>query len=97
MDLGDHVWYYLKSYYQNRRQYVYSNGFSSESSSVVCGVPQGSILGPICFSLYTNDMPFAVKVDVVLFPMTRLSSSHVLHWKAYLKKLRNFFVTFLLT
>ena len=58
---------YLKSYYQNRKQYVYSNGFSSESSSVVCGVPQGSILGPICFSLNINDMPFAVKVDVVLF------------------------------
>ena len=58
---------YLKSYYHNRKQYVYSNGFSSESSSVVCGVPQGSILGPICFSLYINDMPFAVKVDVVLF------------------------------
>ena len=58
---------YLKSYYHNRKQYVYSNGFSSESSSVVCGVPQGSILGPICFSLYINDMPFAIKVDVVLF------------------------------
>ena len=58
---------YLKSYYQNRKQYVYSNAFSSESSSVVCGVPQRSILGPICFSLYINDMPFAVKVDVVLF------------------------------
>ena len=58
---------YLKSYYHNRKQYVYSNGFSSESSSVVCGVPRGSILGPICFSLYINDMPFAIKVDVVLF------------------------------
>ena len=60
-------YHYLKSYYHSRKQYVYSNGFSSESSSVVCGVPQRSILGPICFSLYINDMPFAVKVDVVLF------------------------------
>ena len=58
---------YLKSYFHNRKQYVYSAGFGSESGSVVCGVPQGSILGPICFSLFINDLPLAVKADVVLF------------------------------
>ena len=58
---------YMKSYYQNRKQYVYANGHSSSCKSVVYGVPQGSILGPICFSLYINDMPLAVKVEVVLF------------------------------
>ena len=58
---------YLCSYFDNRKQYVYSGGIGSESGSVVCGVPQGSILGPICFSLFINDLPLAVKVDVVLF------------------------------
>ena len=58
---------YLRSYFDNRKQYVYSGGIGSESGSVVCGVSQGSILGPICFSLFINDLPLAVKVDVVLF------------------------------
>ena len=58
---------YLKSYFNNRTQYVYFNGFKSESGSVICGVSQGSILGPICFSLFINDLPFSVDSDVVLF------------------------------
>ena len=58
---------YLRSYYLNRKQYVHVNGCNSSLKSVVYGVPQGSILGPICFSLYINDMPLAVKVEVVLF------------------------------
>ena len=58
---------YLKSYFNNRIQYVYSNIFKSESGSVVCGVPQRSILGPICFSLFINDLPFSADPDVVSF------------------------------
>ena len=58
---------YLKSYFSNRRQYVYFNGFRSTSGSVVCGVPQGSILGPICFNLFINDLPSSVDSDTVLF------------------------------
>ena len=54
---------YLKTHFNNRIQY----GFKSESDSVVCGVPQGSIRGLICFSLFINDLPFSVYSDVVLF------------------------------
>ena len=58
---------YLKSYYENRLQYVHANGYDSSYKPVTCGVPQGSILGPLCFSLYVNDMPMAVDEEVVLF------------------------------
>ena len=58
---------YMRSYYDNRKQHVYINGFNSSDMPVVNGVPQGSILGPLCFSLYINDMPLAVKEEVILF------------------------------
>ena len=58
---------YLRSYYNNRKQYVHLKDHDSSCKQVINGVPQGSILGPLCFSLYINDIPMAVKDDVILF------------------------------
>ena len=47
----------IKSYLENRQQYVELNGVTSELKTVAYGVPQGSLLGPRLFSVYMNDLP----------------------------------------
>ena len=50
-----------------RQQRVVENGVKSDWASVVSGVPQGTILGPLLFSLHINDITADIESEIRLF------------------------------
>ena len=58
---------WFKSYLSNRKQFIVYDDFKTEVKIVKCGVPQGSILGPLLFLIFVNGLSNSTKVlDPVL-------------------------------
>ena len=53
----------FKSYLSDRKQYVSVNGSNFSQLSATCGVPQGSVLGPLQFLIYTKNVAASVKFN----------------------------------
>ena len=58
---------WISAFLNDRSQIVVVNGVESKSAAVLSGIPQGSVLGPLLFVIYINDLPKYVDSDVFLF------------------------------
>ena len=72
------VFDWFKSYLSDRKQFVSYNSCNSKLEDISCGVPQGSILGPLLFIIYVNDITSTSNIlDFILFADdTTITYSH---------------------
>ena len=57
----------FQNYLNNRKQRVVLNGSFFEYSKIASGIPQGSILGPLLFLIYINDLEKHIKSNINFF------------------------------
>ncbi len=67
IDIGGHLHQLPSKFLIDRRQHVVINGCFNSFSPSISGVPQGSVLGPLLFIIYTFDMWCAIESHMVAY------------------------------
>ena len=83
--------HWLKSYLNNRTQFVSIDNFTSQDRAVKYGVPQGSILGPLLFKLFINDLHNSLNSDTetIFYADDTALIIHAEDWKSIERKCNN--------
>ena len=79
LGIRGHVLDWVRAFLGSRSQRVVIDGEESESIPLTSGVPQGSVLGPILFLIFINDLPKEVCSQVRLFAL--MIQPCISHWK----------------
>ena len=81
-----HALNWFKDYLSNRQQYTSFNNSESSVMSISCGVPQGSILGPLLFLIYVNDIKSVIKFGT---PVLFADDTNILYFDKILSDISN--------
>ena len=65
--ISPYILRWIEGFLTGRRQQVCDNGSVSKWADVSSDIPQGSVLGPILFVIYINDLPNEIKSDIYMF------------------------------
>ena len=80
---------WFSSYLTDRKQYVSLNGHTSDHLKISCGVPQGSVLGPLLFLIPINDLPNVSKFLTFFLSADDTNIYFKLHDLIHLQKILN--------